>query len=70
MGIHPAQIPVLNAAFTPSDAEIAHAEGLLAAFRAALAEGKGAVAYQGKMIDKPIVDRAERIVSVAARLKR
>lgn len=70
MGIHPAQIPVLNAAFTPSEEEIANAEGLLAAFKDALAQGKGAVAYKGKMIDKPIVDRAERIMAVAARLKR
>lgn len=68
MGIHPAQIPILNGAFTPSVEEVADAEGLLAAFRTALAEGKGAVAYKGKMIDKPIVDRAERVVSIARRV--
>jgi citrate lyase subunit beta/citryl-CoA lyase len=70
MGIHPAQIPVLNAAFTPSAQEVADAEGLLAAFRDALEQGLGAVAYKGKMIDKPIVDRAERIVSIARRTRR
>jgi len=68
MGIHPAQIPVLNAAFTPTPEEVADAEGLLAAFREALDQGLGAVAYKGKMIDKPIVDRAERIVSIARRV--
>jgi citrate lyase subunit beta/citryl-CoA lyase len=68
MGIHPAQIPILNAAFTPGAEEVADAEGLLAAFRDALAAGKGAVAYKGKMIDKPIVDRAERVVAIARRL--
>ena len=69
MAIHPAQVPVLNAAFTPSDAEIADARGVLTAFEAALANGRGAVAYKGKMIDKPIVDRAARIVAVAGRLQ-
>lgn len=66
--IHPAQVPVLNAAFAPSAEEIAHAQGILAAFEASLAKGEGAVAYQGKMIDKPIVYRAQRILEKATRL--
>ncbi len=70
MAIHPAQVPILNAAFTPGDDEIADARGLLAAFDESLAEGRGAVAYKGKMIDKPIVDRAARIVALADRLDR
>ena len=36
-----------------------------AAFEAALAEGKGAVAFEGDMIDKPIVDRARRLIARA-----
>lgn len=68
MAIHPAQVPVLNAAFSPSAAEIAHAEGLLAAFERALADGLGAVAYQGKMIDKPIVDRARLVLATRDRI--
>ena len=68
MAIHPAQVPVLNAAFAPSVAEVAHAEGLLAAFDAALAAGLGAVAYKGKMIDKPIVDRARRVIAARDRV--
>ncbi|GHD54330.1 CoA ester lyase [Thalassobaculum fulvum] len=68
MAIHPAQVPVLNAAFAPSAEEIAHAEGLLAAFESALAQGLGAVAYKGKMIDKPIVDRARRILEMRDRI--
>lgn len=68
MAIHPAQVPVLNAAFAPSAQEIAHAEGLLAAFDAALADGLGAVAYKGKMIDKPIVDRARRVLTARDRI--
>ena len=68
MAIHPAQVAVLNAAFSPGAGEIAHAEGVLAAFETALAEGKGAVAYQGKMIDKPIVDRARRVLAARDRI--
>ena len=68
MAIHPAQVAVLNAAFSPGAGEIAHAEGVLAAFETALAEGKGAVAYQGKMIDKPIVDRALRVLAARDRI--
>ncbi|NQW10613.1 MAG: CoA ester lyase [Alphaproteobacteria bacterium] len=69
MAIHPAQVPVLNAAFAPSAEEITHAEGVLAAFDDALARGLGAVAYQGKMIDKPIVDRARRVITARDRIK-
>lgn len=68
MAIHPAQVPVLNAAFAPSAGEIAHAEGLLAAFEAALAEGRGAVAFEGRMIDKPVVDRARRVLATRDRI--
>lgn len=66
--IHPAQVRVLNAAFAPGAEEIAHAEGVMAAFEASLAKGEGAVAYQGKMIDKPIVDRARRVLEKSNRL--
>jgi citrate lyase subunit beta/citryl-CoA lyase len=66
--IHPVQVAILNAAFAPSPEEIAHAEGVMAAFEASLAKGEGAVAYQGKMIDKPIVDRARRVLEKSNRL--
>lgn len=61
--IHPAQVAILNRAFAPNADEITHAEGVMAAFEAALAKGEGAVAYQGKMIDKPVVDRARRVLT-------
>ncbi|MDB5943225.1 MAG: hypothetical protein JWQ13_2791 [Ramlibacter sp.] len=56
--IHPAQVQVLNDVFGGSDAEAAAATRLLAAFDAAVAEGKGAIALDGKMIDVPIATRA------------
>ena len=56
--IHPAQVPVLNDVFGGTDAEAAAAERLLAAFDAGIAQGKGAIALDGKMIDVPIAHRA------------
>ena len=56
--IHPAQVPVLNDVFGGTDAEAAAAERLLAAFDAGIAQGKGAIALDGKMIDVPIANRA------------
>ena len=56
--IHPAQVPVLNEVFGGTDAEAAAAERLLAAFDAGIAQGKGAIALDGKMIDVPIANRA------------
>lgn len=60
--IHPKQVEVINNVLTPSADEIEHAEGLLAAFEAGLAAGKGAVEYKGKMIDLPVVERARELL--------
>lgn len=65
MCIHPKQVPCLNRAFQPDPEDVVEAEALLDAFNTALAQGLGAVAYKGKMIDKPIVERAERLVARA-----
>ena len=66
--IHPKQVEVINAVLTPSAEEIEHAEGLLAAFEAGLAAGKGAVEYKGKMIDLPVVERARELLRNAKAL--
>jgi citrate lyase subunit beta/citryl-CoA lyase len=58
MAIHPAQVEVINAAFTPSQAEIAHARAVIAAFEAN--PGAGALSLDGKMIDRPHVVQAQR----------
>ena len=65
--IHPAQVPVLNNGFSPGDAEIAHARGVIAACEAALAEGRGAAEYRGKMVDPPVAARARELLARAAR---
>ena len=60
--IHPTQVQILNEELTPSAQEIEHAQGLLAAFEAGVAAGKGAVEYRGKMIDLPVVERAKELL--------
>lgn len=63
--IHPAQIEVTNAAFTPDAQEVAEARALLATFAAAQAEGRGAATHKGKMIDFVNERMARRIIALA-----
>jgi citrate lyase subunit beta / citryl-CoA lyase len=71
MCIHPNQIAVVNRVFTPSEAEIAFAERVVAAFARAEAEGSAAIQLDGKFIDYPILYRAqwvlEKIEAIRAR---
>jgi citrate lyase subunit beta / citryl-CoA lyase len=60
MAIHPDQVPIINAAFTPSAAEIAHARAVVAAFDAN--PGAGALSLDGRMIDRPHLVLAQRIL--------
>jgi citrate lyase subunit beta/citryl-CoA lyase len=64
MAIHPGQVPVINAAFTPSEAEVAHARAVVAAFEAN--PGAGALALEGRMIDRPHLVQAQRTLAAAA----
>ena len=66
--IHPSQVPIINAAFRPSDEEIAHSLRVVAAARDAQAKGVGAWMVDGKMVDAPFVVRAQAIVVLARRL--
>lgn len=63
--IHPRQIPIVNSVFTPTDKEIEEAKAVIYAIEEAEAKGAGVIALNGKMIDKPIVERAERILMLA-----
>ncbi len=63
MAIHPAQVEVINRAFTPSEAEIAHARAVVAAFEAN--PGAGALSLEGKMIDRPHLVQAQRTLAAA-----
>lgn len=63
--IHPDQIPVVNELFTPSREEAAQAQELLDAVAAAQAEGRGAIALRGQMVDAPHIKRAETLLARA-----
>ncbi len=63
--IHPDQIPVVNAAFTPSADEIAEAQELLAAFAENQAAGRMAFAFRGQMVDVPHLTRARKLLARA-----
>jgi citrate lyase subunit beta/citryl-CoA lyase len=61
LAIHPAQVPIINAAFAPSTAQIAHAQKIVAAFAAQ--PGAGAVGIDGKMFDRPHLVRAQALLA-------
>lgn len=63
--IHPRQIPIVNSVFTPSQVEIDKAQDVIRAIEEANAKGSGVIALNGRMIDKPIVERAERVLALA-----
>lgn len=63
--IHPAHVPIINEEYGASAAEIDRARRLIAAFDQAAAAGAGAVAFEGSMIDLPVVERARRLLDRA-----
>lgn len=66
--ISPRHVAAINQVFSPSLADIAYAREVMAAIREGEAAGLGAVSLRGKMIDKPIVDRARRVLQAAEQL--
>jgi citrate lyase subunit beta/citryl-CoA lyase len=66
--IHPAQIEVIHEVFTPTAAEIDRAVAVIRAAQAAREKGSGVAVLQGKMIDKPVIERAEKVLRIAERL--
>lgn len=62
--IHPRQVPVLNAVFTPSAAEVAYAERVVAAFGQA---DSGLVVLDGKLLEKPVLRSMHRVLARAGR---
>jgi len=63
--INPRQILPVHEIFTPTQKEIEKAMDIVNAIAEAHAKGSGVIALNGKMIDKPIVERAERVISLA-----
>jgi citrate lyase subunit beta / citryl-CoA lyase len=65
LAIHPAQVGVINAAFTPSADEVSHAEEIVAAFEAQ--PDAGVLSVGGKMVDRPHLVQAQRVLERATR---
>jgi len=63
--IHPNQVPVVQEAFTPSDAAIEYARRIVESFESSQREGKGAYALDGKMIDMPLLKNAQKVLDRA-----
>lgn len=61
MAVHPDQVPVINAAFTPSEQEIARAQAVVDAFAAN--PGAGVLTLDGKMIDRPHLKKAQALLA-------
>jgi malyl-CoA/(S)-citramalyl-CoA lyase len=64
--IHPSQIALANAVFTPSDAEVTKARRIVEAMAQAAREGKGAVSLDGRLIDLASIRMAEALLAKAA----
>ncbi|HEK9995352.1 TPA: citrate (pro-3S)-lyase subunit beta [Streptococcus equi subsp. zooepidemicus] len=63
--INPRQIPLVNEIYTPTEKEISHAKQVIWAIREAESKGSGVISLNGKMVDKPIVERAQRVIALA-----
>jgi len=66
MAVHPAQVAILNEGFAPSAAEVAWAKRVMAGDAAARASGRGAFRLDGRMVDAPVVRRAEEVLAMMA----
>ena len=67
--INPRQIQIVHEIFTPSETEIKKAIRIIDAIREAEEKGSGVISLDGKMIDKPIVERAHRVLDLAEAAK-
>ncbi|MDA9469922.1 citrate (pro-3S)-lyase subunit beta [Enterococcus sp. 5H] len=67
--INPRQIPLVNSVYEPTEKEIQQAKEVIWGIREAEAKGSGVISVNGKMVDKPIVERAERVIALAIAAK-
>ncbi|HET9147708.1 MAG TPA: CoA ester lyase [Acetobacteraceae bacterium] len=67
--IHPSQVAILNEEFSPEPAEVERARRMVSAYDEAMARGLGAVTFEGRMIDVPVVLRARDVLARHAAIK-
>ncbi|MCO6416347.1 CoA ester lyase [Siccirubricoccus sp. KC 17139] len=63
--VHPSQVSVVNEEYGARPEDVARAQRMVEAFATALAQGLGAVSFEGQMIDEPVVERARRLLARA-----
>ena len=63
--IHPAQLDIINEVFSPAPDEVAYARRVMDAWDKAEAEGRGSLALDGRMVDVPVVKRAQNLLAFA-----
>ena len=66
--IHPDQVDIVNAVFTPSEEAVAEARALIEAFEAQESEGHMAFSFNGRMVDVPHLKKARELLALAARI--
>ena len=66
--ISPRHVEIINSVFSPTEKEIDYAYEVMDAIALAKSQGKGAIALHGKMIDAPIVARAQQTIAAAQQL--
>ena len=67
--IHPSQIEIINEMFSPSSEEVAYARRVVEAWDQAEAQGRGSLSLDGRMIDVPVVKRAQNLLALAERVQ-
>jgi citrate lyase subunit beta/citryl-CoA lyase len=66
--VAPAQVALAHAAFSPTEAEVAYAERLVATYEEATARGIGTIDFEGKMVDGPLLKRSQAVLKAAGRM--
>ena len=68
--IHPAQLETINEVFTPREEDLEYARRVVAAWEESTAQGRGALALDGEMVDVPVVKRACNLLALATEIAR
>jgi citrate lyase subunit beta/citryl-CoA lyase len=67
--VHPSQVAVMNQAFAPAPAEVAHARAVVDAFEAQVGSGRAAFSFNGRMVDLPVVEQCRQVLQRAAAIE-
>ena len=68
--IHPAQIDIINETFSPNPDDVAYARRVMEAWEEAEAAGRGSLSIDGRMVDVPVVKRAQNLLALVAEIER